>query len=125
MVSIFMFGTDQLISIGAEDPKYHAELFRKIPRPANRRLQCPDVSGIQKVSVALSRRPQTLSRCSRRYLTLSTRQRHDGQHKDSKGILETELYIVSTTKMMNQLLVALNTYETSLRCFAESLTGHL
>jgi hypothetical protein len=56
---------DQLISIDAEDPKYHADLLSKIPRIANRRLQsdeqsCPDVPGIENVDIALTRRLQTL-----------------------------------------------------------------
>ena len=56
-----MPGTDQLISIDAEDQKYYAELLCKIARPANRRLPSDGQSGsIQDVDVALTRRLQTL-----------------------------------------------------------------
>jgi hypothetical protein len=96
-----MSGTDQLISIDAEDPKYYADLLRKIPRPANWRLpsdgqSCLDIPGIQNSDVALSRRLQTLldavadiSLCRRGNVSATM-----ASLKDNTGILETQLYIV-------------------------------
>ena len=103
IVSIIMSGTDQLISIDAEDPRYYADLLHKIPRPANRCLPSdgrsrPDVPGhgIQNVDVALSRRLQTLldtvadiSLCQRGNVSATM-----ASLKDNTGILETKLYIV-------------------------------
>jgi hypothetical protein len=95
-----MFGTDQLISFGPEEPEYYAELLSKIPRPANRRSSdgryCPDIPGIQNFDVALSRRLQTLldavtdiSLCRRGNVSATM-----ASLKDNTGTLETRLYIV-------------------------------
>jgi len=96
-----MSGTDQLISIDAEDPKYYADLLCKIPRTANWRLpsdgqSCPDIPDIQDVDVALTRRLQTLldaiadiSLCRRGNVSATM-----ASLKDNAGTLETQLYIV-------------------------------
>jgi hypothetical protein len=92
-----MSGTDQLISIDAEDPKYYAELLRKIPRPANSRLPSDGESGsIQDVDIALTRRLQTLldavadiSLCRRGNVSAAM-----ASLKDNADTLETQLYIV-------------------------------
>jgi len=96
-----MSGTDQLISIDAEDPEYFADLLHKIPRTANWRLasdgqSCPDVPGIQGVNVALTRPLQTLldavadiSLCQRGNVSATM-----ASLKDNAGALETQLYIV-------------------------------
>ena len=102
-----MSGADQLTLIDAEDPEYYAELLCKIPRPANRRLpsdgrSCPDICGIQKVDVALSRRLQTLldavadiSLCQRGNVSATM-----ASLKDNTGILETKLYIPRRSAFM-------------------------
>jgi hypothetical protein len=96
-----MSGTDQLISIDAEDPEYYADLLCKIFRTANRRLLsdgqfCPDIPGIQNVGIALSQRLQTLldavadiSLCQRGNVSATM-----ASLKDNAGALETQLYIV-------------------------------
>ncbi len=96
-----MSGTDQLISIDAEDPKYYADLLCKIHRTTNRRLpsdgqSCPDIPGIQNVDVALTRRLQILldaiadiSLCRRGNVSATM-----ASLKDNAGTLETQLYIV-------------------------------
>ena len=91
-----MSGTNQLISIDAEDPKYYAELLCKIARPANRRLPSDGQSGgIQDVDIALTRRLQTLldaiadiSHCRRGNVSATM-----ASLKDNTGTLETQLYI--------------------------------
>ena len=90
-----MSGTDQLISIDAEDPKYYADLLRKIPRPSNWRLPS-DVPDIQDVSVAHSWRLQTLldavaeiSLCQRGNVCATM-----ASLKSDNGTTETQLYIV-------------------------------
>ena len=81
-----MPGTDQLISIDAEDPKYYADLLSKIPtdlqNSADRLMD--DLARRPRYSERRCRSfpaPTVTSRFSRRYLTLSTRQWlcHDGQ----------------------------------------------
>ena len=97
MISIVMSGTDQLISIDAEDPKYYADLLRKIPRPANRRLLSDGQSGsIQNVDFALTPRLQTLldtiadiSLCRRGNVSATM-----ASLKYNTGTLKTQLYIV-------------------------------
>jgi hypothetical protein len=96
-----MSGTDQLISIDAEDPKYYADLLCKIPRTANRRLpsngqSCSDVPGIQNVDIALTRCLQTvldavadISLCRRGNVSATM-----ASLKDNAGTLKTQLYIV-------------------------------
>ncbi|KAH9992190.1 hypothetical protein BJV74DRAFT_884679 [Russula compacta] len=96
-----MSGTDQLIYIDAEDPKYYADLLYNIPRTANRRLlsdgqSCSDVPGTQNVDIALTRRLQTLldavadiSLCRRGNVSATMT-----SLKDNAGLLETQLYIV-------------------------------
>jgi hypothetical protein len=96
-----MSGTDELISIDAEDPKYYADLLCKIPRPANRRLlsderSCLDIFGIRNVDVALSQRLQTvldtvadISLCRRGNVSATM-----ASLKDNTDGFETQLYIV-------------------------------
>jgi hypothetical protein len=91
-----MSGTDQLISIDAEDPKYYADLLHKIPRPANRRLPSDESGNIQDIDIALTRRLQTLldavadiSLCRRGNVSATM-----ASLKDNTGTLETQLYIV-------------------------------
>jgi hypothetical protein len=96
-----MSGIDQpnQIFIGTEDPEYYAELFCKIPRLLNRRVQ-PDISGSQGVDGLLSRRLQTLldavadiSLCQRGNVSATM-----AYLKDINGSLETRLYIVFNHK---------------------------
>ena len=86
------------IFINTEDPEYYAELFCKIPRVANRRVQSPypGVPGIQGVDGPLSRRLQTLldavadiSLCGRGNVSATM-----ACLKDDNGSLDTRLYIV-------------------------------
>ena len=86
------------ILIDTEDPEYYAELFCKIPRVVNPRVQssCPGVPGIQGVDGSLSRRIQTLldavadiSLCRRGNVSATM-----ACLKDDNGSLETRLYIV-------------------------------
>ena len=86
------------ILIDTEDPEYYAELFSKIPRIVDRRLQsaCPHVPGIQGVDGPLSRRLQTLleavadiSLCQRGNVSATM-----ASLKDVNGSLETQLFIV-------------------------------
>jgi hypothetical protein len=86
------------IFIDREDPEYYAELFSKIPRLVDRRLQssCPRVPGIQGVDGPLSQRLQTLldavadiSLCQRGNVSATM-----ASLKDVNGSLETQLFIV-------------------------------
>ena len=97
IISIVMSGTDQLISIDAEDPKYYADLLRKIPRPADQRLPSDEQSGsIHDVDFALTRHLQTLldavadiSHCQRGNVSATM-----ASLKYNTGTLEMQLYIV-------------------------------
>ena len=104
-IIIIMSGTDQLISIDAEDPKYYADLLCKIPRTANQYLpssgqSCPDFPDIQDVDFALTQRLQTLldavadiSLCQRGNVSTTM-----ASLKDHTDTLETQLYIVFNHK---------------------------
>jgi hypothetical protein len=98
---IIMFGTDQPISVGIEDPEYYAELLRNTHRLANRRLpfdeeSCSDIPGIQNVDGPLAKRLQTLldivadiSLCQRGNVSATM-----ASLKDDKGTLQMQLYII-------------------------------
>ena len=89
--------------LSPEDPEYYAELFRKIPQLANRRLlsherPCPDsdVLVTQDIDPPVARRLQTvldavadISLCQRGNVSATM-----ACVKDDNGTLETRLYIV-------------------------------
>ena len=102
-------------NIGTEDPEYYAELFWRTPRLANRRLpsdehSCPVIPGIQNDGF-LSRRLQALldavadiSLCRRGNVSATM-----ACVMDDKAHQTRDCTSFSTTKMMNRLLIVLNT----------------
>ena len=89
------FNQPNPIFIDTEDPEYYAELFCKIPRLANWRVQssCPDAPGIQGVDDPLSQilldAVADISLCRRGNVSATM-----ACVKDNHGSLETRLYIV-------------------------------
>ena len=79
------------IFIGTEDPEYYAELFSKIPRLGNRRVQSsyPDVPGIQGIDGPLLDAVADISLCQRGNVSATM-----ASLKDDKGTLETRLFNV-------------------------------